>query len=206
MSEEIEENNAPSQFDSKTFLKTLTPLPGVYRMIDSTNTVIYVGKAKNLKNRVSSYFRQTGLTSKTRVMVSQIDHIEITVTHTENEALILENNLIKEYMPRYNILLRDDKTYPYLFISGHDFPRLSLHRGTKRSVGRYFGPYPSAGAVRESLNLLQKLFPVRQCDDTYYQNRSRPCLQYQIKRCTAPCVGMIPKRNITKIFNTRFCF
>ncbi len=180
-------------FDSVAFLKTLTNRPGVYRMIDASNTVLYVGKAKNLKKRVSSYFRSSGLTSKNRVMVSQIANIEITVTHTENEALILENNLIKDLMPRYNILLRDDKTYPYLFISDDTFPRIGLHRGAKRKSGRYFGPYPSAGAVRESLHLLQKLFPVRQCDDSYYQNRSRPCLQYQIKRCTAPCVGLVSK-------------
>ncbi len=186
------------RFDSASFLKTLTSRPGVYRMIDNTDTVIYVGKAKNLKNRVSSYFRKTGLTSKTRVMVGQIAQIETIVTHTENEALIVENNLIKELMPRYNILLRDDKTYPYLFISGHKFPRLSLHRGTKRKSGKYFGPYPSAGAVRESLALLQKLFPVRQCDDSFYQNRSRPCLQYQIKRCTAPCVGFISEDDYQK--------
>jgi len=195
---DLSEQTVQGEFDSAAFLKTLTQLPGVYRMIDSTNTVIYVGKAKNLKKRVSSYFRKTGLTSKTRVMVAQINRIEISVTHTENEALILENNLIKELMPRYNILLRDDKTYPYLFISGHKFPRLSLHRGNKRKLGKYFGPYPSAGAVRESLNLLQKLFPVRQCDDTYYQNRSRPCLQYQIKRCTAPCVGLISQEDYQK--------
>ncbi len=186
------------EFDSSGFLKTLTSRPGVYRMIDADETVIYVGKAKNLKKRVSSYFRKTGLTSKNRVMVAQISNIEITVTHTENEALILENNLIKEFMPRYNILLRDDKTYPYLLISGDKYPRLSLHRGAKRKRGQYFGPYPSAGAVRESLSLLQKLFPVRQCDDTYYQNRSRPCLQYQIKRCTAPCVGLISPEDYQK--------
>ncbi len=178
-------------FDSAAYLKGLTSRPGVYRMLDDISTILYIGKAKNLRKRVASYFRKTGLTSKTRVMVAQIATIETTVTHTENEALILENNLIKEFMPRYNILLRDDKTYPYLFISDHPFPRLSLHRGTKRKKGRYFGPYPSAGAVRESLSLLQKLFPVRQCDETYYKNRSRPCLQYQIKRCTAPCVGLV---------------
>jgi len=190
-----EHQTADLEFDSASFLKGLTSRPGVYRMIDNSEQVIYIGKAKNLKKRVSSYFRQSGQMSKTRVMVAQIANIEITVTHTENEALILENNLIKEFMPRYNILLRDDKTYPYLFISADKFPRLSLHRGTKRKKGKYFGPYPSAGAVRESLALLQKLFPVRQCDDTYYQNRSRPCLQYQIKRCTAPCVGLISEQD-----------
>jgi excinuclease ABC subunit C len=195
---EANASEADTGFDSAAFLKNLTSRPGVYRMIDSTGTVIYVGKAKNLKKRVSSYFRKTGLTSKTRVMVAQIAHIETTVTHTENEALILENNLIKELMPRYNILLRDDKSYPYLFISGDAFPRLSLHRGAKRKVGKYFGPYPSAGAVRESLNLLQKLFPVRQCEDSYYQNRSRPCLQYQIKRCTGPCVGLVSEEEYKK--------
>lgn len=195
---EANASQAEVEFDSAAFLKNLTGRPGVYRMIDASGTVIYVGKAKNLKNRVSSYFRKTGLTAKTRVMVAQIAAIETTVTHTENEALILENNLIKELMPRYNILLRDDKSYPYLFISGDDYPRLSVHRGAKRKVGKYFGPYPSAGAVRESLNLLQKLFPVRQCEDSYYQNRSRPCLQYQIKRCTAPCVGLVSQEEYRK--------
>lgn len=195
---EADASQAKAEFDSAAFLKNLTSRPGVYRMLDDSGTVIYVGKAKNLKKRVSSYFRKTGLTAKTRVMVAQIAAIETTVTHTENEALILENNLIKELMPRYNILLRDDKSYPYLFISDDSFPRLSLHRGAKRKAGRYFGPYPSAGAVRESLNLLQKLFPVRQCEDSYYLNRSRPCLQYQIKRCTAPCVGLVTKEEYQK--------
>lgn len=195
---EANASQAETEFDSAAFLKNLTGRPGVYRMLDGAGTVIYVGKAKNLKKRVSSYFRKTGLTSKTRVMVAQIATIETTVTHTENEALILENNLIKELMPRYNILLRDDKSYPYLFISGDTFPRLSVHRGAKRKAGKYFGPYPSAGAVRESLNLLQKLFPVRQCEDSYYQNRSRPCLQYQIKRCTGPCVGLVSEEDYKK--------
>ncbi|WP_273150647.1 excinuclease ABC subunit UvrC [Methylophaga thiooxydans] len=195
---EAETKTETNAFDSAAFLKNLTGRPGVYRMLDHTGIVIYVGKAKNLKKRVASYFRKTGLTSKTQVMVAQIAAIETTVTHTENEALILENNLIKELMPRYNILLRDDKSYPYLFISGDTFPRLSVHRGAKRKVGKYFGPYPSAGAVRESLNLLQKLFPVRQCEDSYYYNRSRPCLQYQIKRCTAPCVGLVSEDDYKK--------
>lgn len=191
-------NSELPSFDADSFLKGLTQRPGVYRMIDSSDTVMYVGKAKNLKKRVSSYFRKTGLSVKNKVMVSQIVKVETSVTHTENEALILENNLIKELMPRYNILLRDDKTYPYLYISADAFPRLSLHRGAKRKAGRYFGPYPSAGAVRESLHLLQKLFPVRQCDDSYFQNRSRPCLQYQIKRCTAPCVGLVSESEYDK--------
>lgn len=195
---EADAPQAETGFDSAAFLKNLTSRPGVYRMLDASGTVIYVGKAKNLKKRVASYFRKTGLSPKTRVMIAQIAAIETTVTHTENEALILENNLIKELMPRYNILLRDDKSYPYLFISGDKFPRLSLHRGAKRKKGRYFGPYPSAGAVRDSLNLLQKLFPVRQCEDSYYQNRSRPCLQYQIKRCTAPCVGLVSEEEYQK--------
>ncbi len=180
-----------SEFDAKTFLKTLTSKPGVYRMVDSSGEVIYVGKAKNLSKRVGSYFSRSQQAPKTRAITAQIAHIEITVTHTENEALILENNLIKQLKPRYNILLRDDKSYPYIYLSADRFPRLSVHRGAKRGKGQYFGPYPSAGSVRETLNLLQKLFLVRQCEDSFYRNRSRPCLQYQIKRCTAPCVGLV---------------
>ena len=188
------EQGADHAFDAKTFLKTLPAKPGVYRMFDKQNEVIYVGKAVNLKKRVASYFRKKLDSPKTQVLVSKICHIEVTVTHTENEALLLENNLIKSLKPRYNILYRDDKSYPYIFLSTqHEFPRLSVHRGAQRAKGRYFGPYPSAGAVRETLNLLQKVFPVRQCEDTFYKNRSRPCLQYQIKRCTAPCVGLVSK-------------
>ncbi len=183
-----------SGFDPKDFLKTLPHKPGVYRMLNGQGDVLYVGKAGSLKNRVSSYFRATGVSPKTRALVAHIQTIEITVTHTEGEALLLENNLIKEFKPRYNIVLRDDKSYPYIFLSDQqDFPRLSFHRGAKREKGRYFGPYPSAGAVRDSLHLLQKVFPVRQCEDSFYRNRSRPCLQYQIKRCTAPCVNLISK-------------
>lgn len=183
-------------FDSKNFLKNSSSLPGVYRMYNGQSELLYVGKAKDLKKRLSSYFRKTGLSAKTQSLVSQILKIETTITHTEGEALILESNLIKEFHPRYNILLRDDKSYPFLFLSTEDdYPMLRLHRGTKRKKGRYFGPYPNAGAVRETLNLIQKVFRIRQCDDTYFKNRTRPCLQYQIKRCTAPCVKSISQQD-----------
>jgi excinuclease ABC subunit C len=177
-------------FDHQAFLRNLTQGPGVYRMLNAEGEVMYVGKAKNLRRRVASYFSRA---SNRRIasMVSQVRGIEITATHTEAEALLLENNLIKEHKPRYNVLLRDDKSYPYLFLSDEEFPRLAFHRGARSAKGRYFGPYPSASAVRETLQLLQKLFPVRQCEDSYFRNRSRPCLQYQIERCTAPCVGFI---------------
>ncbi len=178
------------QFDHKSFLKTLTGRPGVYRMIDAEGGILYVGKARNLQRRVRSYFSRS-LSRRLQNMVSRIQGIEVTVTHTEAEALILENTLIKSLKPRYNVLLRDDKSYPYIFLSGDRFPRLAFHRGSRRAKGRYFGPYPSAGAVRETLRLMQKIFPVRQCEESFYRNRSRPCLQYQIKRCTAPCVNLI---------------
>ncbi len=182
----------PVAFDHKAFLKTLTTRPGVYRMLDHDGTILYVGKAGDLKKRVTSYFRNSGLSVKTRLLVEQIVDIEVTVTRTEAEALLLESNLIKQHRPRYNILLRDDKSYPYIYLSSEqDFPRLCLHRGARRRKGRYFGPYPSALSVRDSLHLLQKLFRVRQCEDSFFANRSRPCLQYQIKRCAAPCVGLI---------------
>jgi excinuclease ABC subunit C len=185
-------------FDAKAFLRTLSSSPGVYRMMSSAGQILYVGKAKNLKKRVSSYFQKQHPDARIRSMVSQISDIEITLTNTEAEALILENNLIKEHRPRYNVLLRDDKSYPYIYVSTADsFPRLAYHRGSKRGKGQYFGPYPSAGAVRETLNLLQKLFRVRQCEDSFYRNRSRPCLQYQINRCTAPCVGLISEEDYT---------
>ncbi|WP_018692657.1 excinuclease ABC subunit UvrC [Algicola sagamiensis] len=178
-------------FDSKNFLKHLTSEPGVYRMYDSQETVIYVGKAKDLKKRLSSYFRKNIDNGKTRTLVKQICQIEITVTHTEAEALILESHLIKKYKPRYNVLLRDDKSYPYILVTDHRHPRISFHRGAKKEKGDYFGPYPSGGAVHETLRLMQKVFPVRQCEDAYYRARSRPCLQYQLKRCSAPCVNKV---------------
>ncbi len=181
----------PPLFDSESFLKTVTNQPGVYRMYNVGAEIIYVGKAKDLKKRLSSYFRKKVDSEKTRALVSHIDKIDVTVTHTETEALILEHNYIKQYLPKYNVLLRDDKSYPYIFLSGHKHARLSMHRGAKKKKGEYFGPYPDSGAVRETLHLIQKILPVRQCEDTVYANRTRPCLMYQIGRCSAPCVSHI---------------
>ncbi|MGH8452919.1 MAG: excinuclease ABC subunit UvrC [Nevskiales bacterium] len=179
-------------FDVSRFLKQLTSRPGVYRMLDAGGSVLYVGKARNLKRRVSSYFSRKASDAKTHAMVAQVARVEVTVTQTEDEALLLESNLIKAHQPRYNVVFRDDKSYPYLFLSGnHPFPRLAFHRGAQRIGGRYFGPYPNVGAVREMQDALHKLFRIRQCEDSFFANRSRPCLQYQIKRCTAPCVGLV---------------
>jgi excinuclease ABC subunit C len=180
-----------TSFDPKAFVQSLTGAPGVYRMLSASGEVLYVGKARNLRNRVGSYFARGAHSGKTHAMLQRVAGIEVTVTHTENEALLLEDNLIKSLKPRYNILLRDDKSYPYIHISDHEFPRLGFHRGAHKEKGQYFGPYPSASSVRESLGLLQKVFPIRQCEDSVFRHRSRPCLQYQIKRCTAPCVGYI---------------
>lgn len=180
-----------SSFDHQAFLSSVSQQAGVYRMYNTEQTVIYVGKAKDLKKRLSSYFRKDVGSNKTKALVKQIAAIDVTVTHTEGEALILENNYIKKYQPKYNILLRDDKSYPYLLITDHKHQKLGLHRGGKKVKGEYFGPYPTVGAVWESLRLMQKLFPIRQCEDSYYRARSRPCLQYQLSRCSAPCVDKI---------------
>ena len=182
-------------FDSEAFLNSVTEQAGVYRMYNAEQTVIYVGKAKQLKKRLASYFRKDVGSVKTKALVKQICAIDVTVTHTEGEALILENNYIKKYQPKYNILLRDDKSYPYLLITQHKHPKLGLHRGGKRTKGDYFGPYPTVGAVWESLRLMQKIFPIRQCEDSYYKARSRPCLQYQLGRCLAPCVDKISQED-----------
>lgn len=178
-------------FDASAFLRTCTQHPGVYRMFSADQQLLYIGKAKNLKNRLSSYFKTTVNAPKTAALVAKIASIELTVTANETEALLLEQTLIKQWRPPYNILLRDDKSYPYVILSADTYPRLGIHRGSKKNAGKYFGPYPSSGAIRESLSVLQKVFKVRQCEDSFYKNRSRPCLQYQIKRCKAPCVGLV---------------
>ena len=186
-------------FDEKSFLRSLTHRPGVYRMLNAKHKVIYVGKARDLKKRVSSYFHRSHDSAKTAAMMELVANVEVTVTNTEAEALILEYNLIKQHKPRFNVILRDDKSYPYIYVSTrHSFPRLQFHRGPRKGKGRYFGPYPSTRAVRQTLNELQKLFLVRQCKDSYFRNRTRPCLQYQIKRCTAPCVDLVSKEQYAK--------
>ncbi|MDA8534219.1 excinuclease ABC subunit UvrC [Pseudomonadales bacterium] len=179
-------------FDASNFLKSLTTKPGVYRMLDEAGEVLYVGKAKNLKSRVSSYFQKTAKDSKTMALVAKICDVTVTVTSSETEALLLEQSQIKAWRPPYNIIFKDDKSYPYIYISTDDqYPRLAFHRGAQKKKGRYFGPFPSAYSVRDSLNVLEKAFLVRQCEDSYFKNRSRPCLQYQIKRCSGPCCDLI---------------
>ena len=182
-------------FDGKEFVRQLTTAPGVYRMFSADGAVLYVGKAASLKKRVASYFRADLPSRRIALMVAQIARMEITVTRTEAEALILENQLIKSLRPRYNVLLRDDKSYPYILLTDETWPRIGKHRGPRSQPGRYFGPYPSGLAVNETLDLMQKIFKLRSCEDSFFRNRSRPCLQHQIGRCTAPCVGLIATRD-----------
>jgi excinuclease ABC subunit C len=174
------------QFDARGYVENLPARPGVYRMLDAHGEILYVGKARNLKSRVGSYFQPSNVHPKVQALVAKTAGMEVTITNSDTEALLLEFNLIKKHRPRFNVVLRDDKSFPYLhFETQHEFPRLTFYRGSRKEPGRYFGPYPSAGAVRETLQQLQKLFRLRNCDDTYFANRSRPCLQYQIQRCTA---------------------
>jgi excinuclease ABC subunit C len=186
-------------FDAKSFVDSLPARPGVYRMLDERGEILYVGKARNLKSRVSSYFQPSNVHPKVQALVAKTAAMEVTITSSDTEALLLEFNVIKKHRPRFNVVLRDDKSFPYLhFETEHEFPRLTFYRGSRKEPGRFFGPYPSAGAVRETLQQLQKLFRLRNCEDTYFANRSRPCLQYQIQRCTAPCVGLISKENYAR--------
>ncbi len=180
-------------FDLASFLASLPAKPGVYRMLGADGTILYVGKARHLKNRVSSYFHGRAHAEKTQAMVSQVARVELTVTASETEALLLEYNLIKQHRPRYNILLKDDKSFPYIHLTAHEFPRLAYYRGAGKVPGRFFGPYPNSVAARETLQFLQKLFRLRPCEDTFFANRSRPCLQHQIGRCSAPCVGLVTR-------------
>jgi len=192
----------PERFDARSFVDSLPGRPGVYRMLDAEGQIIYVGKARNLKSRVASYFQPSNVQPKVQALIAKTANMEVTITNSDTEALLLEYNLIKKHRPRFNVVLRDDKSFPYLHLeTNHEFPRLNFYRGSRKEPGKYFGPYPSAGAVRDTLQQLQKLFRIRNCDDTYFANRSRPCLQYQIQRCTAPCVGLVSKDHYARDVN-----
>lgn len=195
------------EFDAQRFLATLTHRPGVYRMLDAQGRVVYVGKARDLKRRVSSYFGAKAHHPKTQALMRIVNRVEVTVTASEHEALLLEHTQIKEHSPRYNVLYRDDKSYPYIRVTTHqEYPRFEFHRGSRKAPGRYFGPYPNAGNLRQVLGQLQKLFRVRQCRDSFFANRTRPCLQYQIHRCTAPCVGLVSRTDYARDVNTAMRF
>ena len=181
---------------NRNILKNLTQRPGIYKMLDQNKKIIYIGKASNLKKRVSSYFVQGNSSVKTNKLIEKINDVEVIITNNEEEALILENSLIKEIKPRYNILLRDDKSYPYIFIDiEHEFPLIKFYRGDRKLKGKYFGPYTQVNNLRKTLNIVQKIFKVRQCENSYFKSRKKPCLQYQINRCTAPCVNLINQEN-----------
>jgi excinuclease ABC subunit C len=187
------------RFDAKVFVESLPGRPGVYRMLDGEGQILYVGKARNLKSRVASYFQPSNVQPKVQALIAKTVNMEVTIANSDTEALLLEYNLIKKHRPRFNVVLRDDKSFPYLHLeTNHEFPRLNFYRGSRKEPGKYFGPYPSAGAVRDTLQQLQKLFRIRNCDDAYFANRSRPCLQYQIQRCTAPCVGLISREHYAR--------
>jgi excinuclease ABC subunit C len=184
------------QFDAKEFVGSLPRRPGVYRMYNAAHEILYIGKAKNLRDRVGTYFAASNINPKVQALVGLIADIEVTVANSETEALLLEYNLIKAHKPRFNVVLRDDKSFPYIQVQdSHEFPRLAFYRGPRSAPGRYFGPFPSAYAVKDTLRQLQKLFRIRNCRDSFFANRSRPCLQYQIGRCSAPCVGLVTRES-----------